>query len=136
MFCDAALLFAERHSKSHLAVIIFIWVLWNHKRYLESIDEIYKTDAYHSLSIECYTVSPELIEKVKVGDWNINDESDRNLRDTLAARGYWQTTVLVKQSIEKILVGQKSGEVVEQDQTGFSNYFHPMWLLALLTDQI
>ena len=32
-----------------------------------SVDEIYRSDAYHSLSIEGYTVTPDLIEKVRQG---------------------------------------------------------------------
>ena len=45
--------------------------------YLKQIDEIYVTDAYHSLSIEGYRVSPELIDKVRSGTWNPEtDEQD------------------------------------------------------------
>ena len=35
--------------------------------YLKKVEDIYKLDAYHSLSIEGYNVSVELIEKVEVG---------------------------------------------------------------------
>jgi hypothetical protein len=35
--------------------------------YLHDVDEIYKSDAYHSLSIEGYSVTPDLIEKVRHG---------------------------------------------------------------------
>ena len=38
--------------------------------YLTLIDEVYVSDAYHSLSIEGYRVSPELIERVRSGAWN------------------------------------------------------------------
>ncbi len=34
--------------------------------YLKAVDDIYVTDAYHSLSIEGYRVSPELIERVRM----------------------------------------------------------------------
>jgi fido (protein-threonine AMPylation protein) len=98
------------------------------KGYLDSIDEIYRTDAYHSLSIERYTVSPELIEKVKSGDWNLQDEADRKHRDALAARGYWQAAQLIKQSIEKILSGQNPGEVVDQ--------YHSDWYLELFSPNV
>ena len=40
------------------------------KTYLKLVDHIYATDAYHSLSIENYVVSTELIEKVRSGEWN------------------------------------------------------------------
>ena len=42
--------------------------------YLRNVDEIYRSDAYHSLSIEGYSVSAALIEKVGQGAWN----PDRN----------------------------------------------------------
>jgi len=42
--------------------------------YLRNVDEIYQSDAYHSLSIEGYSVSAALIEKVGPGGWN----PDRN----------------------------------------------------------
>ena len=57
--------------------------------YLQRVDEVYASDAYNSLSIEGYRVTPELVERVRSGDWNPeNVEADRNHRDALAARGY------------------------------------------------
>ncbi len=42
--------------------------------YLKQVDDIYMTDAdadaYHSLSIEGYKVSFELIERVRRGEWD------------------------------------------------------------------
>ena len=38
--------------------------------YLRFIDEIYQNDAYHSLSIEGYSVTPMLIERVRGGGWD------------------------------------------------------------------
>jgi len=38
--------------------------------YLRLIDGIYESDAYHSLSIEGYSVTPALIERVRGGDWD------------------------------------------------------------------
>ncbi|MFV5693519.1 hypothetical protein ACM55K_15965 [Flavobacterium sp. LT1R49] len=47
------------------------------------------TDAYHSLSIEKYRVTPELIERVRSGVWNAKEnEDDRKQREAMAARGY------------------------------------------------
>jgi hypothetical protein len=34
------------------------------KAYLKRVNDVYVTDAYHSLSIEGYQVTPELIERV------------------------------------------------------------------------
>jgi hypothetical protein len=78
--------------------------------YLHHVDEIYKSDAYHSLSIEGYSVSPEVIEKVKKGDWSPEDnEEDRKNRDALAARGYWQAFQLVKTAVQKVITGENPG---------------------------
>ena len=44
----------------------------NHEKYMKEVEKIYITDAYHSLSIERYKVTPELIERVKSGNWDIN----------------------------------------------------------------
>ena len=83
---------------------------------LRQIDEIYVTDAYHSLSIEGYRVSPELIEKVRSGTWNPReDEEDRALKDALAARGYWEAFQSVKESIRVVLEGADASEVAERD---------------------
>jgi len=38
--------------------------------YLKFVDEIYNSDAYHSLSIEGYRVTTELIERIRAGTWN------------------------------------------------------------------
>ena len=81
--------------------------------YLRNVDEIYKSDAYHSLSIEGYSVTPEVIERVRQGDWNPEgDAEDRKNRDTLAARGYWQAFQLVKQAVEKVIAGENAGALV------------------------
>jgi fido (protein-threonine AMPylation protein) len=86
------------------------------KAYLEQVEEVYVTDAYHSLSIEGYRVSPELIEKVRSGDWNPDtSEADREHRSALAARGYWEAFQEVKGSIEKILTGKNAGQVADED---------------------
>lgn len=81
--------------------------------YLAFVDEIYSSDAYHSLSIEGYQVSPALIERVRSGAWDPNrHEEDRRNRDALAARGYWQAFQEVKKSVEEIISGRNAGELV------------------------
>ena len=55
--------------------------------YLRFVNEIYRHDAYHSLSIEGYSVTPALIERVRQGDWDQDHhDDDRKDRDALAAR--------------------------------------------------
>ena len=83
------------------------------KDYLHFVDEIYQNDAYHSLSIEGYRVTPELIERVRGGNWNPDSsESDRENRDALAARGYWQAFQLVKEAVALIIGGREAGALV------------------------
>ena len=78
--------------------------------YLRFVDEIYKSDAYHSLSIEGYSVSPALVEKVRQGNWDPqHDEDDKRNRDALAARGYYQAFQLVKAAVEKVIGGENPG---------------------------
>jgi Fic/DOC family len=78
--------------------------------YLGFVDDIYRSDAYHSLSIEGYSVTAALIERVQHGDWDpdLHDDDRRN-RDALAARGYWQAFQRVKASIADIITGANPG---------------------------
>jgi Fic family protein len=81
--------------------------------YLRFVDDIYTTDAYHSLSIEGYSVTPELLARVRAGDWDPEGRhEDRDHRDALAARGYWQAFQLVKKSVEGVLRGDNAGALV------------------------
>ncbi len=93
--------------------------------YLNRVQEIYTSDAYHSLSIEGYRVSRELIEKVQRGDWNPeqNDE-DRQQKDAMVARGYYQAFQAVKKSIFSILEGRKAGEVADEEH---GNWFRELF---------
>jgi hypothetical protein len=84
--------------------------------YLAEVEEIYVTDAYHSLSIEGYRVDADLIERVRSGNWNPDgDNGDRAHRDALAARGYWQAYRAVRDSLERVLRGENAGTVADQD---------------------
>ena len=78
--------------------------------YLGFVDEIYRSDAYHSLSIEGYSVTPQLIERVQQGNWDPeHHEDDRKSRDALAARGYWQAFKKVKGVVAEIIEGANPG---------------------------
>lgn len=84
--------------------------------YLERVEEIYVTDAYHSLSIEGFRVSVDLIQRVRAGSWNPdNNEQDRNYRDALAARGYWRAYQAVRDSLARVLAGENAGAVADED---------------------
>jgi Fic/DOC family len=85
----------------------------NKRRYLEFVEDIYRNDAYHSLSIEGYSVAPTLIERVRAGNWDPdNHDADRQSRDALAARGYWQAFQVVKDNVAKIIGGASPGNLV------------------------
>lgn len=82
--------------------------------YLESVEGLYERDAYHSLSIEGYRVTGELVERVKTGDWDPEDwATDQDGVDAMAARGYWEAFQEVKEAISRILAGDDPTLVVE-----------------------
>jgi fido (protein-threonine AMPylation protein) len=84
--------------------------------YMKRVDEAYVTDAYHSLSIEGYRVTPDLIQRVRSGTWNPEgDERDREQHNAMAARGYWQAYQAVQKSIGRVLEGENPGKVAEED---------------------
>jgi hypothetical protein len=82
------------------------------KTYLKTIQEAYELDAYHSLSIEGYSVTPDLIERVKSGSWTPEaNEADRQSRDALAARGYFEAFQRVREDISAVLDGADAAQV-------------------------
>lgn len=83
---------------------------------LMQIEELYTQDAYHSLSIEGYQVTEGLIEKVRESKWSPDKNwEDLQQRNALAARGYFEAFECVKESIEKILKGDLSGDIIQKD---------------------
>ena len=83
------------------------------KRYLEQLEDIYQHDAYNSLSIEGYQVTPDLIEKVRLGQWNPDDSpQDHEQVAAMAARGYYETFQLVERDIGNILTGESAADIV------------------------
>lgn len=102
--------------------------------YLHYVDEIYKTDAYHSLSIEGYSVTPELIERVRQGNWNPErDEQDKRNRDALAARGYWQAFQRVKESVGQVIGGAPAGFVArDEHKDWYRELFQPCVTAGLM----
>ncbi len=92
-----------------------------------AVEENYKTDAYHSLSIEGYRVTPELIQKVATGDWKPDSsDSDAEMRNAMAAHGYWLAHNEVKNTIRTILSGVNPGTAFRRDHaTWYRNLFSP-----------
>jgi Fic family protein len=92
---------------------------------LKDIEARYVTDAYHSLSIEGYRVSTELIEKVRDGRWNPQgDEADRAMRDAMAAKGYFDAHNLVKDDVVRVVKGRNSGTVFRE---GLSRWYQALF---------
>jgi len=92
--------------------------------YLKAVDEIYVEDAYHSLSIEGYRVSRELIERVRSGAWNPDgDSADRQQEDAMAAKGYYEAFQVVRGSLRQVFNDANAGRVFERD--------HAAWYRAL-----
>jgi hypothetical protein len=88
----------------------------NSKDYLKNIDEIYVRDAYHSLSIEGYKVSKELVHRVQDEQWNPDKNSnDMEARNALAARGYYEAFIQVRESIAKNMNEENPGAVIKED---------------------
>ena len=80
--------------------------------YLAHVDDVYRNDAYNSLSIEGYSVTPELIERVRSGVWSPeSSEVDRKNIDAMAARGYWQAFQAVKSALSEVLHGADDARV-------------------------
>ncbi len=85
--------------------------------FLSFVDDMYRNDAYHSLSIEGYRVTPELIDLVRAGNRDRdNHDGDRQSRDALAARGYWQAFRLVRAAVGEIIGGGEAGVLVREAQ--------------------
>lgn len=102
--------------------------------YMKRVNDAYVTDAYHSLSIEGYRVTPQLIEWVRSGGWNPEaNQEDREQRNAMAARGYGQAYQAVQQSVRKVLQGENPGHVADQDHgTWYRELFAPSVAVGLL----
>lgn len=107
----------------------------NSEKYLAKVSELYSQDAYNSLSIEGYKVTQELLNRVKNNDWNPDfNKEDRQQRDALAARGYYEAFQEVKNSINQIFEGQVPGLVFQQDLAGwYQKLFAPSARLGIIS---
>lgn len=93
--------------------------------YLRAVDDSYQMDAYHSLSIEGYQVTPALIERVATGAWEPERlASDQDSQTALAARGYWLAFQRVRDTVKRILGGQASSKVV---RTAHRDWYREMF---------
>jgi len=92
--------------------------------YVAAVRDTYRADAYHSLSIEGYRVTDELIERVATGDWDPEEHArDADARNAMAAHGYWRAFEAVQTSLRSILAAANPGDVARAD--------HGAWYRAL-----
>jgi Fic family protein len=97
--------------------------------YLNRVAEIYTHDAYHSLSIEGYQVTPELIVRIAAGEWNpVTDGPDQQQVNAMAAKGYHEAFKAVMLSLREILDGRPAPAVVSRDL--------PAWYRALFSPSV
>lgn len=96
---------------------------------LKGIDEVYVNDAYHSLSIEGYQVSPDLIGRIRSGNWNPEaDPQDRQMRDAMAAKGYFEAFKLVKEAVR--------AAISKADPVKTVRNVYPDWYRALFSEAV
>lgn len=101
----------------------------NREAYLQQIEDLFVSDAYHSLSIEGYRVSEQLIQSVRSGTWNPDgNQADLEQKNAMAARGYWQSFQSVKKSISTILSGKNAGKTTDED--------HGVWYRELFAPSV
>lgn len=80
-----------------------------------AIKEVYVNDAYNSLSIEGYQVTPDLIERVAAGTWDLGrHEQDKKALSALAARGYYEAFNATVQTIVDIHAGAPDIDTLER----------------------
>ena len=76
------------------------------------MDATYVKDSYNSLSIEGYKITEGLLERVRSGNWDPEkDEEDKERKNALVARGYYQAYELLKQSVADCLSGQSPAQL-------------------------
>lgn len=107
------------------------------EQYLASVEAIKIDDAYHSLSIERYRVTPELIQRIAEGRWNPTSEEDKKQRDALAAKGYLEAFNVVKQDAKLGYLKKKTGAqlFIDHHQRWFAQLFMPSVDAGLLRIQ-
>lgn len=81
---------------------------------LQAMDRGYKEDAYHSLTIEGYRVTREMIDRIARGEWNpMANSSDQARLQGAAIKGYNRAFQQVRSVVETMLdQGSHPGERV------------------------
>ena len=99
--------------------------------FFPAMDAGYAADAFHSLSLEGYRVTSNLIERTRAVDWappvsggaapaaDAPGAGAPGRRDELAARGYWLAFQAVKTSLGRIFAGVDAAVVASEDLLGW-----------------
>lgn len=104
--------------------------------YLQHMESLYQEDAYNSLSIEGYQVDEGLITRVKNNHWHPEAHPhDREERNALAARGYYEATLEVKKSILRLFEGESPGSVAEDSRKWYQSLFAPMARAGIIRNE-
>ena len=104
------------------------------RTYMQQVDDVYVTDAYHSLSIEGYRVNAELIQRVRNRSWNPDNNAEgRDQRTALAARGSYLAYQVVRDSVTRVLKGENPGTIVDEThRTWYRELFSPSVTAGIL----
>jgi Fic family protein len=94
---------------------------------MRMMDATYVKDSYNSLSIEGYRITEGLLNRVKSGDWDPEtNEEDKERKDALAARGYFQAYELLKQGVAECFAGKTPSQLyVKGHQSWHFQLFEP-----------
>lgn len=95
--------------------------------YLAAIESLKIEDAYHSLSIERYRVTPELIQKIADDQWDSDSPEDKSHIAAMAAKGYLLAFSLVKGCAGQAYAHERSAAdlFVDYHQAWFRQLFAP-----------
>ena len=98
------------------------------------MEATYVKDSYNSLSIEGYKITEGLLERVRSGNWDPEkDEADKERRNALAARGYYQAYQLLKQGVADCFSGQSPAQLyVKKHQDWHFQLFEPCLVAGII----
>jgi hypothetical protein len=99
---------------------------------VSAMDGSYIRDAFNSLSIEGYRVTPEFVGSMRRPDWRTSEEStDHRLEDQLAARGYFQAFCRVRRTVEHLLNGESAAIIRQDHRDWYEALFGPSVLVGI-----
>lgn len=106
--------------------------------YVRRIEALRIEDAYHSLSIERYRMTPELIERVgREGGWDPdNNPQDRKEVDAMAAKGYLDAFEGVKLAAKLAYAAYAAGDTPDNPAAAIFAREHHAWFQKLFAPSV